>query len=93
MTGKPNELIARVLTRGVSLIEEYLQLIGDNLKEVKGIREYLHCRGVKLQLGSESKKEKFRFESMESLIRRNSEKTLKYHITVDSAPPGPFIRS
>lgn len=49
--GLPKELIARVLTRGVSLIEEYLQLIRDNLKEVKEIREYLHCRGVKLPEG------------------------------------------
>ena len=46
--GLPKALMARVLTRGVSLIEEYLQLIKDNLKEVKEIREYLHCRGVKL---------------------------------------------
>lgn len=49
--GLPKELMARVLTRGVSLIEEYLQLIRDNLKEVKEIREYLHCRGVKLPMG------------------------------------------
>ena len=46
--GLPKPLMARVLTRGVSLIEEYLELIKDNLKEVKEIREYLHCRGVKL---------------------------------------------
>lgn len=46
--GLPKALMARVLTRGVSLIEEYLELIKDNLKEVKEIREYLHCRGVKL---------------------------------------------
>ena len=48
--GLPKKLIARVLTRGVSLIEEYLQLIRDNLKEVKEIREYLHSRGVKLPM-------------------------------------------
>lgn len=49
--GLPKELIAHVLSRGVSLIKEYLQLIRDNLKEVKEIREYLHCRGVKLPVG------------------------------------------
>jgi hypothetical protein len=48
--GLPKALIARVLTRGVSLIEEYLELIRDNLKEVKEIRDYLHCRGVKLPM-------------------------------------------
>lgn len=46
--GLPRALIARVLTRGVSLVEEYLQLIRDNLKEIKQIRAYLHDRGVKL---------------------------------------------
>jgi hypothetical protein len=47
----PLKLIARVLNRGKSLIEEYLQLIKENLKEVKELREYLQSRGVKLPEG------------------------------------------
>ena len=44
----PLKLIARVLNRGESLIEEYLQLVKENLKEVREIRIYLQSRGVKL---------------------------------------------
>lgn len=47
----PLKLIARVLNRGESLIEEYLQLIKENLKEVKELRKYLQSRGVKLPEG------------------------------------------
>lgn len=46
--GLPKKLIARVLNRGVSLIEEYLELIQDNLKEAEEIRSYLKNRGVKI---------------------------------------------
>jgi hypothetical protein len=46
--GLSKVLMSRVLTRGISLIEEYLELVKDNLKDVKEIREYLHNRGVKL---------------------------------------------
>lgn len=49
--GLPLKLISRVLNRGESLIEEYLQLITENLKEVKGLRKYLQSRGVKLPEG------------------------------------------
>ena len=40
--------MAQVLNRGESLIEEYLQLINDNLKEVGELRKYLRSRKVKL---------------------------------------------
>jgi hypothetical protein len=46
--GLPRKLIARVLNRGVSLIDEYLELIRDQLKEAEEIRSYLRNRGVKL---------------------------------------------
>jgi len=42
------KLMAQVLNRGESLIEEYLQLIKDNLKEVGELRKYLRSRKVKL---------------------------------------------
>jgi hypothetical protein len=44
----PLKLIARVLNRGESLIEEYLDLVKENLKEVGEIRIYLQSRGIKL---------------------------------------------
>jgi len=46
--GLPLKLMAQVLNRGESLIEEYLQLINDNLKEVGELRKYLRSRKVKL---------------------------------------------
>ena len=46
--GLPSKLMAHVLNRGESLIEEYLHLINDNLKEVGELRKYLHLRKVKL---------------------------------------------
>ncbi len=46
--GLPLKLMAQVLNRGESLIEEYLQLIKDNLKEVGELRKYLRSRKVKL---------------------------------------------
>ncbi len=46
--GLSKELMARVLSRGESLIEEYLKLVAENLKEVKEIRQYLYSRGVTL---------------------------------------------
>lgn len=46
--GLPLKLIARVLNRGESLIEEYLQLIKGYLKEIEQLRKYLQSRGVKL---------------------------------------------
>jgi hypothetical protein len=46
--GLPLKLMAQVLNRGESLIEEYLQLIKDNLKEVGDLRKYLRSRKVKL---------------------------------------------
>jgi len=44
----PLKLISRVLNRGESLIEEYLDLVKENLKEVGEIRIYLQSRGIKL---------------------------------------------
>jgi hypothetical protein len=46
--GLPLKLMAQVLNRGESLIEEYLQLIKENLKEVGELRKYLRSRKVKL---------------------------------------------
>ena len=46
--GLPLKLMAQVLNRGESLIEEYLQLIKDNLKEVGELRKYLRSRKIKL---------------------------------------------
>ena len=46
--GLPLKLMAQVLNRGESLIEEYLQLIEENLKEVGELRKYLRSRKVKL---------------------------------------------
>lgn len=44
----PLRLISRVLSRGISLVEEYLHLIKENLKDVDVMRDYLQSRGVKL---------------------------------------------
>lgn len=50
--GLSSELMARVLGRGVSLVEEYLQLIRDNLKDVGEMQQYLISRGVKVARGA-----------------------------------------
>jgi ASC-1-like (ASCH) protein len=44
----PVELMARVMGRGISLVEEYIHLIKENLKEVELMRDYLQSRGIKL---------------------------------------------
>ncbi len=46
--GLPPPLMARVLGRGLSLVEEYLALIHDYLKEPETIRAYLRSKGVPL---------------------------------------------
>ncbi len=45
--GLPLPLMARILGRGESLIHEYLELIGQYLKEPESMRNYLKKRGVK----------------------------------------------
>lgn len=44
----PVDLMARVMGRGISLVEEYIHLIKENLKEVELMRDYLQSRGIKL---------------------------------------------
>ncbi len=44
--GLPPELMAGVLGHGISLVQEYLGLIADNLKGVDQMREHLRQRGV-----------------------------------------------
>ena len=46
--GLPPPLMARVLGKGESLVEEYLYLIEENLKEPTTMRTYLQKKGVKL---------------------------------------------
>lgn len=46
--GLPVEIMARVMGRGMSLVEEYIHLIKENLKEVELMRDYLQSRGIKL---------------------------------------------
>jgi tRNA isopentenyl-2-thiomethyl-A-37 hydroxylase MiaE len=46
--GLPVEIMARVMGRGVYLVEEYIHLIKENLKEVEVMRDYLQSRGIKL---------------------------------------------
>jgi len=45
--GVPEHLSARILGRGVSLVEEYLELIRENLKSTDEMRTYLSRRGVR----------------------------------------------
>ena len=44
--GLPPELMAGVLGHGISLVQEYLGLIAENLKDLDQMREYLRRRGV-----------------------------------------------
>ena len=44
--GLPPELMAGVLGHGVSLVNEYLGLIAEHLKDIEQMREYLRRRGV-----------------------------------------------
>lgn len=46
--GLPTELVARVLGRGVYLVEEYLEPIRGYLKEPDQMRGYLRSRGVRV---------------------------------------------
>lgn len=44
--GLPPELMAAVLGRGQTLVDEYLDLIGEYLKDLSAIREDLRRRGL-----------------------------------------------
>jgi hypothetical protein len=44
----PIDLMARVMGRGISLVEEYIHLIKENLRDVELMRDYLLSRGIKL---------------------------------------------
>jgi hypothetical protein len=46
--GLPPSLTARVLGRGESLVNEYLELINQYLKDSEEMRDYLRKRGVKI---------------------------------------------
>ena len=46
--GLPPALMARVLGRGRSLVEEYLELIGEYLQAPEEMRGYLRGRGVQI---------------------------------------------
>lgn len=48
--GMPPPLIASVIHKGTSLVDEYLDLIGKYLKDVDTMRGHLHDRGVKVPL-------------------------------------------
>jgi len=48
--GLPPELMSRVLKRGQYLIDEYLELIREHLKDVQEMRHYLRQRGVKINM-------------------------------------------
>ncbi len=48
--GLPSELMSRVLKRGQYLIDEYLELIREHLKDVQEMRQYLRQRGVKINM-------------------------------------------
>jgi hypothetical protein len=46
--GLPPPLMARILGRGESLVNEYLELIDEHLKAPEFMREYLRTRGLKI---------------------------------------------
>ena len=48
--GLPPELMAGILGHGISLINEYLGLIAEDLKDVEQLRDYLRRRGVAIPL-------------------------------------------